>query len=60
MIVDIQRLVEDQAAVAQGVAEGVALSATLQAQGHDLTGLSILITGDEELGSAISRQLLLD
>lgn len=43
-----------------GVVMSLHAAAILQQQGHDLTGLSILITGDEELGSRSSRQLLLD
>lgn len=43
-----------------GVVMSLHAAAILQQQGYDLTGLSILITGDEELGSRSSRQLLLD
>lgn len=43
-----------------GVVMSLHAAAILQQQGRDLTGLSILITGDEELGSRSSRQLLLD
>lgn len=43
-----------------GVVMSLHAASILQQQGHDLSGLSILITGDEELGSRSSRQLLLD
>lgn len=43
-----------------GVAMSLHAAAILQDAGHDLTGLSILITGDEELGSPTSRGLLLE
>lgn len=43
-----------------GVVMSLHAAAILQQQGSDLSGLSILVTGDEELGSRTSRQLLLD
>lgn len=43
-----------------GVVMSLHAAAILQAAGHDLTGLGILITGDEELGSQTSRELLLE
>src|SRR5690625_4457323 len=43
-----------------GVVMSLHAAAILQTAGHDLTGLGILITGDEELGSQTSRELLLD
>lgn len=43
-----------------GVVMSIHAAAMLQRAGHDLTGLSILITGDEELGSQTSRRLLED
>ena len=43
-----------------GVVMSVHAAAILQEAGQDLTGLGILITGDEELGSQTSRQLLLE
>lgn len=43
-----------------GVVMSLHAAALLQAEGCDLTGLSILVTGDEELGSTTSRQLLLE
>ena len=43
-----------------GVVMSLHAAAILQEAGQDLTGLGILITGDEELGSQTSRQLLLE
>lgn len=43
-----------------GVVMSLHAAAILQEAGRDLSGLSILITGDEELGSLTSRELLLE
>ncbi|MGO1192443.1 MAG: M20 family metallopeptidase [Nesterenkonia sp.] len=43
-----------------GVVMSLHAAAILQEAGYDLTGLGILITGDEELGSQTSRELLLE
>ncbi|WP_258934289.1 M20/M25/M40 family metallo-hydrolase [Nesterenkonia pannonica] len=43
-----------------GVVMSIHAAALLQEVGEDLTGLSIVVTGDEEVGSATGRRLLLD
>ncbi|WP_146340627.1 M20 family metallopeptidase [Nesterenkonia sp. NBAIMH1] len=43
-----------------GVVMSIHAAALLQEADEDLTGLSIVVTGDEEVGSATGRRLLLD
>jgi glutamate carboxypeptidase len=43
-----------------GLAMAIHAAKMLQETGHSLYGLSIMVTGDEELGSVTSRDLLLD
>lgn len=43
-----------------GVVMSLHAAAMLQEKGHSLDGLSILVTGDEEVGSITSRQLIED
>ncbi|WP_022872932.1 M20/M25/M40 family metallo-hydrolase [Nesterenkonia alba] len=43
-----------------GLAMSIHAAAILAEAGEDLTGLGILVTGDEELGSVTSRDLLLE
>lgn len=41
-----------------GVVQGFYALAALRSEGHDLDGVSVLITGDEEIGSPSSRALI--
>ncbi len=41
-----------------GIVQGFHALAALRADGHDLDGVTVLVTGDEELGSPSSRELI--